>query len=91
LVLIQVLTPGRGTDRDGAKPKCEAATTQACNINKLCIQMKAAGLMLTLADNFMALALQCLPPAAEVGDRRKPAKSGHRVSTKAGAVYSDSG
>jgi hypothetical protein len=29
LVLIQVLTPGRGIDRDGAKRKCEAATTQA--------------------------------------------------------------
>src|SRR5476651_1571487 len=50
LVSIQVATPGRGIDRDGAKPKCEAATTQACDINKLCIRMKTAGLILTLAD-----------------------------------------
>ena len=35
LVLIQVLTPGHGIDRDGAKRKCEAATTQACSINML--------------------------------------------------------
>ena len=33
LVLIQVLTPGHGIDRDEAKRKCEAATTQACSIN----------------------------------------------------------
>lgn len=49
LVLIQVLTPGRGIDRDEAKRKCEAETTQACSMNKLCIRMKAAGQPLKLA------------------------------------------
>lgn len=29
LVSIQVATPDRGIDRDGAKRKCEVATTQA--------------------------------------------------------------
>ena len=49
LVLIQVLTPGRGIDRDEAKRKCEALTTQAGSVNKICIRMKAAGQTLTLA------------------------------------------
>lgn len=37
LVSIQVATPGRGIDRDRAKRKCEAATTQGGHINKLSI------------------------------------------------------
>ena len=41
LVSIQVATPGRGIDHDGAKRKCEAATTQACIINKLCVRVQA--------------------------------------------------
>ena len=49
LVSIQVATPGHGIDRDGAKRKCEAATTQACSSNQLCMRMKGASKTLTLA------------------------------------------